>query len=153
MFHRSKKLVPTIIPSIYINNASINRVYSFKFLGVVLDVYFKLKEHVLNVTKKISKFIPLIYCVRKYLNRALVMQLYFGLIYPNMIYCLAVWSASNKNVIKPLQISHNKSVWANCGADRMDCAWPLLNSLKIFNVKDMYNYMVCNHNNKLISMN
>ena len=153
VFHRSKKLVPTVLPPIYINNASINRVYSFKFLGVVLDVNLKFKDHVLNVTKKISKFIPLIYRIRKYLNKPLLMQLYFGLIYPNLIYCITVWGASNKNVINPLQISQNKLVRAICGADRMDSARPLFNSLRIFNVKEVYNYMVCNYIYKSISRN
>ena len=81
VFHRRNKLVTTVLPSIHINNSSINRFYSFTFLGVILDVHFKFKDHVLKVTKNISKFVPLNYLVRKYINRALVLQLYFGLIY------------------------------------------------------------------------
>ena len=50
---RSKKLVPNVLPPIHINITSINRVYSFKFLGVVLDVHLKFKKHVLIATKKI----------------------------------------------------------------------------------------------------
>ena len=41
VFHRSKKLVSTVLLPIYINNASINRVYSFNFLGVILGVNLK----------------------------------------------------------------------------------------------------------------
>ena len=95
-----------------LNNASINRVFSFKFLGVVVDLNLKFKDHVLNVAKKISKFIPLIYRMRKYLNKALLMKLYFSLIYPNLIYCITVWGASNKRVTNPLKISQNKLVRA-----------------------------------------
>ena len=74
-----------------------------------------------------------------------LMLLYFGLINPNLIYCITDWGASNKNVINPLQISQNKLVRANCGADRMDSGRSLFISLKIFNAKDVYNYMVCNY--------
>ena len=35
----------------------------------------------------------------------------------------------------------------------MDSARPLFNSLKIFNVKEVYNYMVCNYIYKSISRN
>ena len=35
-----------LAPPIYINKASISRVYSFKFLGVLLDVNLKFKDHV-----------------------------------------------------------------------------------------------------------
>ena len=81
------------------------------------------------------------------------MQLYFGLIYHILIYCITVWRASNKNFINPLQISQNKLVRTFCGVDQMDRARPLFNSLKIFNVKDVYNYIPCNYIYKSISRN
>ena len=108
VFHRSNKLVPTVLPPIYITNASINRVYSFKFLGVVFDEILKFKDHVLNVTKNMSKIIPLNYRIGKYLNIALLMQLCLGLINSNLLYCITVRDASNKKVINSLQISQNK---------------------------------------------
>ena len=117
VFHRSNKLVLTVLPPIYINNASTNSVYSFKFLGVVLDVSLIIKDHVLNVIKKISKLIPFIYRIRKYLNRALLMQLCFGLLYHNLIYYITVWGTSNKNVINTLQNSQKKLDRPVCGAD------------------------------------
>ena len=151
--YRIDKRVPTVLPPINIINGSINKVYSFNFLGVVLDVNLKFKDHVLSVTKKISIFIPLIYRIRNYRNKALLMQLYFGLIYPSSIYCITVWVASNKNVINPLWISQYKLVRAFCGAHRMGSARPLFISLEIFNVKEVYNYMVCNYIYRPISRN
>ena len=38
-------------------------------------------------------------------------------------------------------------------ADRMDSTRPLFNSLKVFNVKDVHNYMVFNYIYKYISRN
>ena len=73
--------------------------------------------------------------------------------YPNLIYCITVWGASIKNVYNPLQISQNKLVRAFCGGDRMDSARPLFNSLKIFIVKEVHKYMVCNYIYKSISSN
>ena len=70
-----------------------------------------------------------------------------------MIYCITVWGTSNKIVINSLQISQNKLLGAICGADQMDSARPLVNSLKIFNVKEVYNYMVCYYIYKSISRN
>ena len=108
VFHRSNKLNQNVFPPIDIDNASINSADLFKFLWLVFEVNLKFKDHALNVTKKISKFIPFIYRTRKYLNRELLMQLHFGLIYPNLIYCITVWGASNENVFNPLRISQNK---------------------------------------------
>ena len=52
VFHRSNMLVPTVLPPIYINNTSINRVLSLKFLWLVLYVNLKFKEQVLKLQKK-----------------------------------------------------------------------------------------------------
>ena len=71
------------------------------------------------------------------------MQLYFGLIYSNLIYCVTVWGASNKKFTNSLSFSQNKLVRANSCASRMNCAEQLFNSLKIFNVKYVYEYMLC----------
>ena len=76
-----------ILP-ICLSNASINIVHSFNNLGVVLDVDSKFKGHNLNVTKKVSKIITLLFRIKKYLKRALVMPLCFGIIYPNLIHCI-----------------------------------------------------------------
>ena len=74
VFLWSNKIVPIVQPPNYINNASINRVHSFRFLGVVLDVNLKFKEHVPNITKNMAKFISFIYGIRKYLNKALAVK-------------------------------------------------------------------------------
>ena len=68
VFHQSSKTAPTVFPPINFNNASINKVCFFKFSGVVSDINLKFKEHVLNLTKKISKVVPLIYRIRNDIN-------------------------------------------------------------------------------------
>ena len=85
VFHRNNKQVSTVLHPIYINIASTNREYSFKFLGVVLDISLKFEELFLNFTRNISIFFHLIYRFCEYVNRAVVMLPYSGLIYPNLI--------------------------------------------------------------------
>ena len=58
VFHRSIKLVRTVLPPIYINKASDNGVYSLKFLGVVLDVNLNFIDHAIDANKNILKLIP-----------------------------------------------------------------------------------------------
>ena len=74
------------------------------------------------------------------------MKLYFGLIYPYLVYYITVWGASNKSVINSLQNTQNKSVRADNGS-------PLFNALKIFNVKRVYNYILCIYIKKSLSRN
>ena len=56
-----------------------------------------------------------------------------------------LWGVSKKNVINPYKSHRKKLARAICGGVRMDSARPLFNSVKIFNDKDVYHYMVCNY--------
>ena len=47
-----------------------------------------LSEHVLNVVKKLSKFVTIIYRIQKYLNEPTLNILYHTLICPNLTYCI-----------------------------------------------------------------
>ena len=61
----------------------------------------------------------------------------FGIISCTTVFLCRVYCTN------PLQISPNKLATAICGADRIDSARSLFESLKNFNVKDTYNFMIC----------
>ena len=48
-------------------------------------------------------------------------------------------------LIKILQTVQNKIVTAICGADRLSSSDPLYSQLKLFNVRRVYQYMICNY--------
>lgn len=110
---------------------------------MVLYVNLNFKQHVFNVTKNISKFFNRIYRERRNLDRPLGEQLYFRLIYHNLIYCITAQGASNKNDTNPFQITQTKQVRADCDAVQRDSGRLLFLSLKIFNGLAVYNYMIC----------
>ena len=60
---------------------------SGKFLGVILDSALKFDKHISSVYKKISKTIGLLYKIRPYVNMTTMINLYYALIYPYLIYC------------------------------------------------------------------
>ena len=151
MIFTRKKQLPATIPEICVANSPIERIYSYKFLGVTLDVSLKFKQHVSEIARKISKFVPIIYRIRSFLNRKLLLQIYSGLIYPNLIYCITAWGSTNESVIKILQVAQNKIVRAICGADRFCRSDPLFSQLKMFNIRKVYQYMVCNYVHKSLA--
>ena len=149
IFNRNKSM-PSVLPPVCITDSPIERVYSFKFLGVVLEPDLKFKKHVTEIARKTSKFVPLIYRTRDILNRTMLLHLYSGLIYPNLIYCITVWGSSNDNIIKPLQVIQNKLIRALCGGDRLSSSAPLYNSLKLFTIRSICGYLACNCACKLL---
>ena len=67
--------------SININN-KIERVKETVFLGVALDENLSWKPHILNVTRKISKSIGIIYKTSFCLQTSSLRILYYSLVYP-----------------------------------------------------------------------
>ena len=67
-----------------------------KYLGVILDNKLKWTSHILYIKNKISKTIGLFYKIRQRLERKALINLYYSLVFPYLIYCNEVWSnASN----------------------------------------------------------
>ena len=81
--------------SININNNKIERVKETVFLGVVLDENLSWKPHILNVTRKISKSIGIIYKSSFSLQTSSLRILYYSLFYPYLMYCVSVWGSTN----------------------------------------------------------
>ena len=58
VFHRNNKIIPTVIPSICINSSYINKVYSFKFFGVMLTEIWKSRNMLLMLLKRCQSSSP-----------------------------------------------------------------------------------------------
>ena len=64
-----------------IDNAFITRVYSAKYLGIFIDVKFNWIEHITYIKNKISKAIGIMYKARQYVNKSLLVNLFYSYVY------------------------------------------------------------------------
>ena len=156
IFYSCRLQVPPNVSMIKIGDDIIERVFKSKFLGVILDHSLKFSEHVLNVVKKLSKFVPIIYRIRKYLDEPILKILYHTLIYPNLTYCITAWGGSYNNSLNPLKIVHKKIIRAIKGACRFAHSEPLFLDLGLLNLDTTHRYMTGTYvyrslNNPLIS--
>ena len=85
-----------------IDGSPIERVKETVFLGVVIDENLTWKPHILNVSRKISKSIGILYKSSFCLSTAALRILYYSLIYPYLIYCVSVWGSTYNSNIKKL---------------------------------------------------
>ena len=58
-----------------------------KYLGVIIDNKLKWTSHILYVGNKVSKTIGFFYKMRQYLERKTLINLYYSLVFPYLIYC------------------------------------------------------------------
>ena len=92
MYHRTR--IKEIMSDIIIGNEKIMEVQSFKFLGVIIDN--KLTWH------KIAKSMGIMYKIRKYVDRQTLINLYYSLVFPHLIYCNEIWGHVNNIYIYSL---------------------------------------------------
>ena len=156
IFRRRKYLSPNISPLVISGNV-INRVSSAKFLGVVVDDHVNFKAHVDYNLKKLSKYIFIIYKIRKFIPLKELIQIYYCLIYPNLIYCVSVWGSCYESTLKPLKTLQNRLVRAISGVGYRASAQPVYQRYKLLKLDQINKYMTGAYvfkslNNELPSM-
>jgi len=78
-------------PNIYINEAKINFVKEFKFLGIVVDSTVKLKAHVDMISVKISKVVGILNKLKHFLPASALFTIYNALVFPYLNYGTLMW--------------------------------------------------------------
>ena len=90
IFHPpQKKLTKSI--SILVNNKSIEQKDYVKYLGVFIDSHLKFKEHIHQLSKKISRSIGILAKLRLFVSQDILIQLYYSLFYSFLTYGLMIW--------------------------------------------------------------
>ena len=70
---------------IEIDGKTINEHKSVKYLGILIDCHLNWKEHIQQLSKKISRGIGVLCKIRHYVNVKILVQLYHAIILPFFI--------------------------------------------------------------------
>ena len=81
---------------VMINDTSIERVYTFKYLGVLLDPSLTWSDHIDYIANKISSRLGMLRKARKILPKEACITLYNSMILPLFDYCSVVWCTTGK---------------------------------------------------------
>ena len=92
------------------------------------------KPHVDSVSNKISKYIGILYRLKRYLPMNVLKLIYFSLIQSSLNYSLMSWGF-NCGRLKTLQ---KKAIRAICNSKYNAHTEPLMKNLKILKLEDMF---------------
>jgi len=87
---------------ITINENALERVNHIKFLGVIIDCKITCKPHIVNVQKKVSKLIAILYKLQYILNKNALHLLYSSLVTPYLTYGIEIWGNTYKTRTNPI---------------------------------------------------
>ena len=153
VFHRAR-LKTANCNDLVIDNASITRVNSAKYLGIIIDVKFNWIEHITYIKNKISKAIGIMYIARQYLNKSSLVNLYYSYVYPYLTYCIEVWGWAYPTHLQCLLLLQKKIIRIITFSHYLAHTEPLFMSLEILPLEKIF-YHRCGlmmykyHNNLL----
>ena len=144
IFHPYNKPTKELI-TIKINKKAIAEEKYVKYLGVLIDSTLSWKYHIDNLTKKISRAIGVMYKIRYYVNSSILMNLYYSLIYPYLLYAIQVWGLAFDSNLKKVITLQKKAIRMMTFNDSsyeyrgpLVHTDPLFKELKILKVNDIY---------------
>ena len=103
IFHPYNKPVKQQV-TIKINNTAINEKEYIKYLGVLVDSSLIWKHHISTLAKKISRAIGIMYTLRPFLPLNVMKNVYYSLIYSQIIYAIEVWGSAVKSEMTKILI-------------------------------------------------
>jgi len=131
-----KKLIQDV--KLTINRKELTREYSIKYLGIFIDSHLNWKSHVNYIAKKIKRSIGVLSKIRYFTNLNILINLYYTLIYPFLIYGIIAWGSSYPTSQKPLHILQKKAMRI-ITFSKFDAHFsPIFKYLTIIKLPDLY---------------
>ena len=96
--------------TIKINNKAIKEKEYIKYLGVLIDSTLSWKQHVSNISKKVSHSIGIMYKLRPFLPLNVLKNVYYSLVYSHIVYAIEVWGSTFKTEMDKILILQKKAM-------------------------------------------
>ena len=143
LFHPAskKRFLREPLPFLKSDNIAIERENVTKFLGVLIDENLSWKQHINDVSTKISKSIGILYKSRGIVKQSLLKQLYFSFIHCHSKYANIAWGSTYKSKLEGLYCHQKHAASIINVKDRFTHAQPLLHkmkALKIFHLNSFH---------------
>ena len=91
--------------TVSVNDEDLEKVYKFKYLGVILDPCLTWNEHIEHIGNKISSRLGMLRRARKVIPKEACITLFNAMVVPLFDYCYVVWDGygqGNKNSLDRL---------------------------------------------------
>lgn len=111
-----------------------------RFLGVEVDGGLKFDLHINEICNKLSRTIGILYRLRGSTPVEVMINMYYGLVYPYIIYCVVVWGGSPARYTQKIILLQKKIIRIICNANYLAHTSELFKTTKILKYNDVYTY-------------
>jgi hypothetical protein len=132
-----KKCIPQILSEIKINNITIQRKNSVKYLGIILDTRLDFKEYITTqLSKNLVKIISAFKIIKKIIPKNNKMKLYHAYFHSKLNYGIEVYGSAANRYLKKVEILQHKALKILFNHEPLTPSNYLLKNYKILSVKD-----------------
>ena len=114
-----------------INDAMLEKVTTFKYLGITLYQNLTYDSHIMNLNKNIRHKVFLLRTVRPFLTKYAALQVYRAMILPIVEYGNILYDSANQKLTSKLQVAQNSGLKAVYCLPRLTPTQVLHNKAKI----------------------
>ena len=136
IFHPPQKKISYPI-NLKINNKILEEKTSIKYLGVIIDSHLNWKDHVHELSKKISRSVGILLKLRHFVPIKILVQLYYSIIYPFLSYGALIWGNIYISNIQPLVILQKKAIRIITFSEYRSHTSPLFKRLNLLKLIDI----------------
>ena len=136
VFHSPERRIARKL-NISISNTSVKSDNQIKYLGLIFDSNLNWKPYLYELSKKVSRGIGVLSKVRYYVNRNILHQLYYSIIYILLTYSLSIWGNTYLSTLKPLIILQKRAIRIITFSKSDEQSEPLFKELEILKLTDL----------------
>ena len=134
-FHKRRAITPL---KFSMNSRTIDVVHNFNYLGIMLDANMSWKSHIAMVSNKLSRINGILHRLKYLYPQNILITLYKSLFIPHINYGSLLWGHVGESIDKIQKKAIRTITYSNYIAH----SEPLLKSLNLLKVKDLFNLKI-----------
>lgn len=102
-FHNERVPIKCVVKPLLVNGIVIERVFSYKYLGLILDPSLNFKLHYDSVFTKVCQRIKLLHSLKRVINEQAMRAIVNTQVHSVIDYCIDIWTVQNSTFLTRLQ--------------------------------------------------
>ena len=136
MFFQKRRSITPL--KFLMNNRAIDVVHNFNYLGIMLDANMSWKSHIAMVSNKLSRINGILHRLKYLYPQNILITLYKSLFIPHINYGSLLWGHAGESIDK----IQKKAIRTITYSSYIAHSEPLLKSLNLLKVKDLFNLKI-----------
>lgn len=131
VFHSRRKQLDYARFNLFLDNARLQQVASFKYLGVMFDSDMNWKSHIEKTCSKLAFGCHTLLKARECFGATILRILYFAFVHSHLSYCVASWGSSYKTHLKSISRLQKRALRIITFSNRADSAKQLFQLMRV----------------------